>query len=112
MAKQRDAQIGQLRERCVIQQCAVTANAFGEEIETWSTLAEVWCKVEYNINTSSEDITSDRQTATTDARFTVRYRTDVTNKMRIQHRQQLYDITAITYSPNLFWAVLEAKNRQ
>lgn len=112
MDKTQDTRIGHLRERITIQQCTTEPNGYGEEIETWSTLANVWCSIAYNANTSAEDITSGRQTATTDARFQLRYRTDVTNKMRILHRTQLYDIVSITHSQDLFWTVLEAKNHQ
>lgn len=112
MAKQRNATIGQLRERCTIQQCAVTINDYGEEMETWTDLATTWCEVQYNINTSNEEITSERQTATTDIRFTLRRRTDVNNKMRISYRSNLYNIVAITESPDLFWTYIEGKNRQ
>jgi SPP1 family predicted phage head-tail adaptor len=104
--------IGGLRERMHIEYATISQNSYGEEIEVWVLLSTVWCEVAYNLNTSNENITSERQTATTDVRFTIRRRTDVNNKMRITYRQQQYDIVAITESPDLFWTFIEAKNRQ
>lgn len=110
MAKQ--TKIGELRERIEIRTPTVARDAYGGETITGTTLATVWCKVEYNMNTSEETQEAERKTMTIDARFTIRRRTDLTNKMTIVHRSQEFDIVAITETPDLFFTMLEVKNRQ
>jgi len=37
---------GQLRHRITIERATLTQNAFGEQVQTWATLATVWARVE------------------------------------------------------------------
>lgn len=88
---------GELDRRIVIQQYSATKETDGSETYTWSTLATTWAKVEY-FNTptmTSEQYEADRNTATSKVQFTIRYRTDVTKKMRVSYGLQYFDILAI-----------------
>lgn len=104
--------IGQMRERIEVRTPTVARDEFGGETITWSTLATLWASVEYNTNTSQESQEAERKTATTDARFKIRRRTDITNKMVINYQSQEWDIVAITQTPDYFFTHIEVKNRQ
>ena len=73
--------IGRLRERLVVQQVALTADAMGGRTEAWTTLASVSAEL-VPIRTS-ERLQASAVQAQTDYRFRVRARADVTPLMRV-----------------------------
>ena len=50
-----------------------------------------------------------KQTTVRNVEFTVRHRTDITEKMRINYDSRYYDIDRIAYEPEKQFMVLEAK---
>jgi len=87
--------IGRLNRRIVIQEASVTRDDYGGESLSWSTLATVWASVEYTGSGSSEDIEADRITALRVTIFTIRYRGDLTEKMRISYNSDIYEVKNI-----------------
>lgn len=77
---------------------AETSNEFGELESTWSTQAQVWAKKEDNPagKSSKEDFSAARETAFLGTVWTIRYRSDITEKMRISHDSKTYDIISIS----------------
>ena len=84
---------GTLRERVTIQAATVSQDSYGEPIETWANLATnptVWASV--GSRASGERFISggEQIQATVSHTVTIRYRTDVTVKMRLQWRTSRY----------------------
>lgn len=104
-------QIGRLTERVTIEQVSEAQSASGFPVPTWSTLATVWASVNYRAGGSDEDQDAGRQVATGAVRFTMRYRSDVTEKMRIVHDSYNYDILSILPDEDGAFMVIEAKKR-
>ncbi len=77
-----------------IQTPSEASNEFGELETTWSTQAQVWAKKEDR--TGKEDFSAARETAFLGTVWTIRYRTDLTEKMRISHDSKTYDIISIS----------------
>lgn len=90
--------IGRLQERITLQSRTLTTNSFGERVETWATLAEVWAGVEYRLNKSKETEEAGQETAVTYINFTIRKRSDVNEITRVLYDSQYYDIEAIAES--------------
>jgi len=84
---------GTLRERVTIQAATVSQDTYGEPIETWGNLATnptVWASV--GSRASGERFISGGEQLMANVSHTVRirYRTDVTVKMRLQWRTSRY----------------------
>lgn len=88
--------IGRLDKRITLQSYTATADAYGQKVETYSTLATVWAWVKYA--SGSERILANRETAVADCIFVIRYRSTVTEKTRISYDSVLYDIIHIATS--------------
>lgn len=86
---------GQLDRRITIQSRTTTADKYAAPVETWSTLATVWAKVEYPITGSDEQTQQGLNVATTRVIFTIRHRSDVGFTDRIQYNSEVYDIERI-----------------
>jgi SPP1 family predicted phage head-tail adaptor len=73
---------GRLDRLITIQQLTSTRDAvFGSEVQTWSTLAQVWADVR---DLSGREFVQARQTGTQiTTELTIRHRTDVTPKQRV-----------------------------
>lgn len=84
---------GELDRRITIQTYSVSQSTSGEETKTFSTLATVWAKVE--MTKGSEGFEADQLTAQAMTKFTIRYRTDVTEIMKILYGTVYYDIISI-----------------
>src|SRR3990167_1977259 len=84
---------GELDRRVNIQQYTETRNAKGEAIKTWSLLETVWAKVEPVAG--SEPFQAEQENAKRTLKFTIRHRTDVTEKMRIAYGSFYYNIKSI-----------------
>ncbi len=74
--------LGTLRDRVVIQQPTETRNTQGGVTQTWGTLATVWANVKA-VPRGDEQIAQGRIAAIGDYDVTIRYRADVTPKMRL-----------------------------
>lgn len=83
-------QAGRLRHRVTIEQVTETPNEFGEPTETWAEFASAWADREDL--TGRELFAAQQVSATVTTRFTMRYVTGVTAKMRLLSDGIVYDI--------------------
>lgn len=93
MAK--STQIGERRHRLRIEQPTTSRGTSGQEVVTWSTVCEVWCKVSYRQGGSTEDIMADQVIAQTSVIFDIAYRDSLNEKMRIVFDDEYFDILYI-----------------
>lgn len=87
--------IGRMDRRIVIETPTVS-NTKGSISQSWATLATVWAGVIDRAGTESPD--GDEIVAVRTLTFRVRYRTDVTEKMRIRYPSggsNYYDIASV-----------------
>lgn len=103
--------VGVMREQITIQAVTESRSASGHVTESWATYATVWCAVKYSMVNSDEELKADRKTAVGTVQFTTRYDAAVTEKHRISYNSVIYDIMAITVTPDLFYMTLEAQKR-
>lgn len=86
---------GQLDRRITIETPTGTQDTFGEFTETWATFATEWAQ--YEPLKGREQLDAMQVNADLQARFRIRYRSDITTKMRIVNDDSLtYGIEAIT----------------
>ena len=101
--------VGAMRRRISIQQYSTARDASGGEVLTWSELAAVWAATEYA--TSSDEVQQGtRVTAQTNTIFTIRYRADVTEKMRILWKNKHWNIRALLPDNHLDYLEIEAEH--
>jgi SPP1 family predicted phage head-tail adaptor len=86
-------EIGKLDRRIVIQQNTQTQNAAGEYVDSWNTLATVWASKESLEGTELDE--SDQRTALQKVIWIIRYKSTVTELMRIYYGSEYYYITSI-----------------
>ena len=98
-------EIGKLRERILVEQVTRSASTTGYPAETWSTLDTVWGMVDYK-GINREDVDGGKITAKSQIRFTCRYRTDITESMRITYINKKYQIENIQISEDNLYLIL------
>lgn len=79
-----------LDRRIIIESFSDSRDDYGQPVRTWSTFATVWSGVKLNIGKevfASKDKVKERIVD-----FKVRYRTDITNEMRIIYNSNYYEI--------------------
>lgn len=86
---------GQLDRRITLESASVSTDAFGEAIRTYSTLAQVWAKVEYRSVPKEGEETS-KLTSVNKVRFTIRYRSDVDATNKISWNGNSYEIDGVS----------------
>ena len=86
-------QAGQLDRRITIQSFTTTTDDFGEVVKSFTTLAEVWAKVEEKRGNEGED--GNQLVATKRVEFFIRYRSDINEQMRIVYNNETYKIETI-----------------
>lgn len=92
--------IGSLTRRITIEQLALTKDAQGGMVNSWSSFAAVWAKV---MNLPGGARHGDKTPVTShggvvpEARteFTIRYRDDITAQMRVNYNGRLFNIRHI-----------------
>ena len=84
---------GDLRQRITLQQRDSGKDTFGQQVTTWTTVATVWAKAEPL--TGREFFQAGQTQSAVDVRFSIRYRTDVLPAMRVQWRNENYEIVAV-----------------
>lgn len=85
--------IGTLDRRVVLQTFSASQDEYGQDVNTWTTIATVWAWVRYK--SGGESVYSNKETATADCIFTIRYRSGITEKHRIVYGGVNYDILHI-----------------
>lgn len=90
--------IGALDRLIIIQTLVNTQSATtGEPVESWTDLANVWATVTYPSSNEArnEGVEQSRETTITPVNFTIWFRTDVTEKMRILYDSEYFNIMRI-----------------
>ena len=85
--------IGRLDRYITIKTVSTSVDAYGQPIESFSTLANVWAKIEYK--SEVEKFENEQLKAVSTIDFTIRYRTDITEMMKIEYNSNAYQITGI-----------------
>jgi len=87
---------GQLRHRVTIEQVTETQDSYGGVTETWSTLATVWAAIEPITGREKFASGGDVRFAENEVQIRMRYRSDVTPKMRLtDDGGTVYNIRAV-----------------
>lgn len=84
---------GRLNKKITIQQATDGRSTSGAVEPTWSTYAVAWASVEPATGREFED--SDQVNAEASIKFRIRYKSGITNKMRISWDGRVFDITAV-----------------
>lgn len=85
--------VGRLDRRITIEQPTASQDAYGEPVESWGALATVWAQVQPL--RGEERFEAQQVGAERTVRFRIRYRSDVTEQMRVVYDGDVYDITAV-----------------
>ncbi|WP_379921729.1 phage head closure protein [Erythrobacter sp. R86502] len=84
---------GALNRRVRIETPQTTSNAFGEQVKTWSTVANVWAQKQ---TLTVKDVNRQQGlSAQAEARFLIRYRDGLNSTMRLVYRNEVFHITGI-----------------
>jgi len=86
---------GQLDRRITLQSASVSTDGFGQAVRTYSTLAQVWAKVDYR-GTPKEGEDTEKLTSLNKVRFTIRYRSDVDATNKISWKSKTYEIEGVS----------------
>ena len=84
---------GKMDRKVTLQTFTSTQNDYGEPVETWTKLAEVWA--ERVPLSGREAFIADQIAALSLVKYRIRHRTDVTPKARILDAGSYYDIRAV-----------------
>ena len=76
-----------------VQQRATAADALGQPVDTWSTVAEIWGEIRHP--SGVQQIKAGAEVSTVRASIKVRKRSDITAAMRVLHGATTYDIKAV-----------------
>lgn len=74
--------IGRMRERVTIQQNSGTKGTRGQKAESWTDVKQVWAEVRMLSGTESQ--TANMNIASATHRVRIRWRSDVTEQMRLE----------------------------
>lgn len=84
---------GDFDQRITIQTLSEAADDFGQRIQTFSTLANVWARVEEKNGNESE--LGNQIVARKRVDFIIRYKTGLNERMRVVYRGNTYKIQTI-----------------
>jgi SPP1 family predicted phage head-tail adaptor len=85
--------IGKLDRRITIQTPPIAKDAGGEYTGSWTTFAIPWAKI--IDKSSTEAVSEGSEVMTTSRSFMIRYRTGLTNAMRILFKAQYWQIVGV-----------------
>lgn len=85
--------IGKLDQRLTIQTFTESQTTSGEATLSWSTLATVWGSL--HPLKGEEYFSAQKFEAAVTARIRIRYRADITPKMRVLHGSTVYEIVSV-----------------
>ena len=91
----------------VLQSVSTAVDGFGTPIETFSTLASVWARIDYKGD--DEKFENEQLKAVSTIDFTIRYRSDVTEMMRITYNSNTYQIIGISEIGREIGLILKTK---
>lgn len=84
---------GQLNRPVIIQTRGVSKNEVGENVAGWQDFVTVWAKCQPL--RGQEYLAAGQMQQTTDVRFRMRYRSDITQSMRVVWNGTPYDIVDV-----------------
>jgi SPP1 family predicted phage head-tail adaptor len=84
---------GDFDQRITIQNVTESVDTFGQRVQSFSTLAVVWAKVEEKRGAEGEQ--SNQIVATRMVEFLIRYRAGLNERMRVVYRGNTYMIESI-----------------
>ena len=102
-------QIGDLDRRITIQQSTTTTNNYGEKVDSWATYRKVWGMLSYE--RGDEQFEAKQKTAVRVVKWTVRYDSSITEKMRISWDSGIYDIRSIEQISREKYLVLKCERK-
>jgi len=84
-------------DRQIVLQNFTTSNTTGEAVKTWSDLATVWATVKYPTSPLSmnEGEESGVEKAIIPVEFTIRWRSDVDEKVRVYYNSQYFEVRRV-----------------
>jgi SPP1 family predicted phage head-tail adaptor len=85
--------IGAMRERVVVQSMTETVSSEGEPVKTWADFVTLWASVDFVTGRELEAMA--KVNTSVGYRVKVRYRTDLSETMRLSWRSELLNIHAI-----------------
>jgi SPP1 family predicted phage head-tail adaptor len=91
-------QAGTLNERITFQQATETRNVLGEMVPVWSDIATVWARVEGV--SAREYLSAGQMDVTITHKVTIRYRSELTQKMRVIWRGRTLEIVSLLEHDN------------
>jgi SPP1 family predicted phage head-tail adaptor len=103
---------GKMNRRVTLQRATVTADAFGGEVETWGTLAEVW--VDRRDASAAESYRAQEVGAQITTRFKIRYSAtvaDLNPRDRLVYGGLAYQITGVRESVRNRWIEVDCVAR-
>lgn len=99
--------VGKLDRYITLQSVSTAVDAYGQPIETFSTLASVWARIDYK--SEVEKFENEQLKAVSSIDFTIRYRTDITEMMRISYASNIYQIIGISEIGREIGLILKTK---
>lgn len=102
--------IGDMRHRLSLRTFTTSRNAAGEELRTWSELAEVWAAVEHKTGGSNEVEQANQTTAKISVVFRIRYRADINEKMVLVWNRKAWNIRSLLPDYDMTYLIIEAEN--
>ena len=102
----KNEEIGKMDRRIQLQNYTETTNTYGERLEVYTALATVWAFVEYPGTEGREMERAGRETVQSYANFTIRRRTDITERTRVIFDLKTYDIEGIEVSQDKQFQIL------
>ncbi len=104
---------GKLDRRITFQSHIKTTDAYGEQVESWSDTLTVWAFVEQDFtNSTDEETQADKITAIGVTAFSIRYRSGITEQMRINFEGTIYNILAIAEIPRRVGIKIRAERKE
>lgn len=98
-----------LDRRVMLQRRTAETDASGQPHERYDDVAEVWAQ--YEPGPGAERFGVQQTVATTDCRFTVRWRRDVTPLHRVLFEARAYDVLGVQEVGRRVWLVISARAR-
>jgi len=93
-----------LNDRVLIQHKTIVRDSFGQEIETWVDFAKLWANVRFM--NGKEFNNANKENEFTNASVRIRFRLDITPKMRVVFRNEQYNIKAVLPDSNKIYVDL------
>jgi SPP1 family predicted phage head-tail adaptor len=85
--------LGNFDRYIVIESYTEAADSYGEKVQTWTTYHSTFA----NMNTTggTEQISADELTGKLNVDWTIRYKSGINEKMRVNYGSNYYQITAV-----------------